>query len=609
MHTSEVHSFHIPVLGLGYSIDTPVKVARFGISSVISIVEDQLIEKMREYYCAQEGLEYQPITESDPDFRAGRITQYLNLVNKIVQKQFNQLRSLPFAPGNDLVKYFELLPDNSQLKHQFLQMMLLPSGTEKRQMQELLRQAIVPGAIDVNIMAKVDKLDTDADGQLLPSEYSDALAALRGFANSELQSSVIISAGYNPRLYNYIDQFSDFLPDKNGQLKKKLILKVSDYRSALVQGKILAKRGLWVSEFRIESGLNCGGHAFATEGILLGPILEEFKEKRNELATELFTLCCAAQQAKAQPVFATQPPLKVTVQGGIGTANENEFLLEQYAVNGTGWGSPFLLVPEATNVDENTLQQLATAQPDDYYMSDASPLGIPFNNFRKSSGEAQRLKRIEKGRPGSPCIKRYLVSNTEFTDRPICTASRQFQYLKIKQLGEKKLSPEEYDKAFAEITVKDCLCEGLGTATLLKDNITLSRHSAAVTICPGPNLAYFSGVFTLSEMVGHIYGRLNLLNTLYRPNIFINELHLYIAYWKKQIEKTVDLSPKQVKYFQTFKANLLEGIDYYKNLVSLFRKESDHYIATMKRELDDAILIISSQHIDLAVSDKSPMGI
>ena len=606
MHAPEVHSFHIPVLGLGYSIDTPVKVARFGIASVISIVEDQLIEKMREYYCTQEGLTYQPITETDPDFRAARITHYLNLVNDIVQKQLNQLRSLPFEPGNDLVKYFELLPDNSRLKQQYLQMTRLPSGVQQQQLQQQLRQAVVAGAIDVNIMAKVDKLNTDADGHPLPSEYSDALAALRGFANSNLQSSVIISAGYNPRLYNYIDKFPDFLPDANGQLQKKIILKVSDYRSALVQGKILAKRGLWVSEFRIESGLNCGGHAFATEGILLGPILEEFKEKKEALATELFTLCCAAQAAKAQTVFTTRPSLKITVQGGIGTANENEFLLEHYAVDGTGWGSPFLLVPEATNVDDKTLQQLATAQPEDYYMSDASPLGIPFNNFRKSSGEAQRLKRIEKGRPGSPCIKKYLVSNTEFTDSPICTASRQYQHLKIKQLQGKQLPPEEHNKALEEITVKDCLCEGLGTSTLLKGNMTPWRPGAAVTICPGPNLAYFSGVYTLSEMVGHIYGRLHLLNTLYRPNIFINELHLYITYWKKQIEKATDLSAKQVKYFQTFKSNLLEGIDYYKNIVSLFKKESNQYIANMRKELDDAILMIASQHINVAVNDSSP---
>ena len=40
------HKFHIPVMGLAYTIDTPIKVARFGISSVISIVEDRLVEMM-----------------------------------------------------------------------------------------------------------------------------------------------------------------------------------------------------------------------------------------------------------------------------------------------------------------------------------------------------------------------------------------------------------------------------------------------------------------------------------------------------------------------------------------------------------------------------------
>jgi len=70
-------------------------------------------------------------------------------------------------------------------------------------------------------------------------------------------------------------------------LKKKIILKVSDFRSAIIQGNFFAKKGLWVSEYRIESGLNCGGHAFATDGFLLGPILEEFKQKRNNLYIRL----------------------------------------------------------------------------------------------------------------------------------------------------------------------------------------------------------------------------------------------------------------------------------------------------------------------------------
>src|SRR3990170_4717630 len=96
-----------------------------------------------------------------------------------------------------------------------------------------------------------------------------------------------------------------------------------------------------------------------------------------------------------------------------------------------GWGSPFLLVPEATTVDEDTLRRLAAATQGDYVLSDASPLGVPFNNFRRSSSDAQRKQRIAKGRPGSPCHKKFLAFNTEFTAEPICTASRQYQHLKL----------------------------------------------------------------------------------------------------------------------------------------------------------------------------------
>lgn len=594
MDKPAVHSFHIPVLGLGYSIDTPVKVARFGISSVISIVDDQLVEKMRCYHSLQQGKSYRPITEQEEDFRAKRIAGYLDLIQEIVHSQMKQMRALPFNEVNDLVKYFALLPDTSSLKQRFYEMEQLEEGSEKQQMQDMLRAELVAGAIDVNIMVKVDRMHSDASGNDLPSEYSDALAAFRGFANSTLCSSVVLSAGYNPRLYSYIDQFADFLPDANGQLKKKIILKVSDYRSALVQGKILAKKGIWVSEFRIESGLNCGGHAFATDGLLLGPILETFKTQREALSAELFELCKAAHTAKGQVTFPGMPGMKITVQGGIGTADEHAFLLEQYAVDSAGWGSPFLLVPETTNVDADTLQQLATASREDYFMSDASPLGVPFHNFRNSSAEQQRKNRIVKGRPGSACYKKYLSSDMEFTSAPICTASRRYQHLKIKQLQEKALPADQYQAALNAITEKDCLCEGLGASALIKADIPLSHNMSAVTICPGPNLAYFSGVFSLAEMVGHIYGRGNILNALYRPHMFINELHLYIDYFKKRLESNLVMSAKQEKYLQTFKANLLEGIQYYTDKVALLRKEGSDFIAAMKEELERAGMILTA---------------
>ena len=54
--------------------------------------------------------------------------------------------------------------------------------------------------------------------------------------------------------------------------------------------------------------------------------------------------------------------LKITAQGGVGTAEEHSFLLEHYQLNAVGWGSPFLLVPEATAVDTQTRELLKNAK-------------------------------------------------------------------------------------------------------------------------------------------------------------------------------------------------------------------------------------------------------
>jgi hypothetical protein len=70
------HTFHIPVMGTGHSVDTPIRVAPFGISSVISIVDDLLLEKIRKYYCETFDLPYKNIPRSAEDGRANRITEY-----------------------------------------------------------------------------------------------------------------------------------------------------------------------------------------------------------------------------------------------------------------------------------------------------------------------------------------------------------------------------------------------------------------------------------------------------------------------------------------------------------------------------------------------------
>ena len=576
MNVRSLHSFHIPVMGIAYTVDTPLKVARFGISSVVSITEDNLLEEMRKFYCGKEHDTYKPIRQEAPDGRARRVTAYLDLMDRMVTQQIDQLRTEPFGEGSEIDKYFDLLPQTSPLRQQYEQMNGLEECAEKRAMQQTLRYAISAGAIDVNIMTKCDKTNYDPSGAPLPAEYSDAMSALRGYAHSGLSSSIIFSAGMNPRLYAYCESFKDFFPDECGFVKKKIILKVSDYRSAMIQGKFLAKKGLWVSEFRVESGLNCGGHAFATDGYLLAPILEEFKIKRTELAAELFGMCNEALLQKGVIPFAEQAAQKVSVQGGIGTSNENNFLLEYYGMDSTGWGSPFLLVPEVTNVDNETLQKLVTARKEDYYLSNASPLGVLFNNFRKSSAEEDRQLRIAKGQPGSPCYNKYLSSNTEFTEKPICTASRQYQNLKINQLKGQNLEPEALKTQIDLVTEKECICQGLGTAVFLKNGIPPPHKLKAVSICPGPNLAYFSATFSLKEMIDHIYGRSNVLNAGPRPNMFINELKLYVNYLEREISKSI-ATAKQHKYLQGFKDNLLSGVGYYKILVRSMIRETEQY--------------------------------
>lgn len=600
------HTFHIPVMGLGYTIDTPVKVAHFGISSVISIIEDELVERMREYHCKNAGEPYTEIPLKEIDHRAQRITAYLDLVKRIVERNTEILRAEAFTEGSDIEKYFLLLADGHPLRDKFDAMRAMPEGEGRQQAQKELRAAIMPGAIDVNIMAKIDREVYAKDGSKLPVEYAEGMAAFRGFALSSLNSSIVISAGYNPRIYSYIASFPDFFPDAEGVLRKKVILKVSDLRSALIQGKILAKKGIWVSEFRIESGLNCGGHAFATDGVLMGPILEEFKEKRAALADELFTMCNNALLEGGRPLLDPSSTFRVTVQGGIGTVKEDEFLRHHYGVDGTGWGSPFLLVPEATNVDDTTLQQITQAKQDDYYMSWASPLGIPFHNFRPSTSEAQRKARVAKGRPGSPCYKKFLSTNTEFTEIPICTSSRQYQDLKLKQLKEQYLDPLSYAIAAARITEKDCLCEGLGASVLIKGHMTPAHKLEAVTICPGPNLAYFSRISSLRAMVDHIYGRVSLLNETERAHMFINEMKLYVGYLKREFDQMKhDITEKQRRYIENFKANMLNGIKYYEDLVPTLRQRGlvnmEGFAADLKKHAKELRAIIAPVPVPVPV--------
>jgi hypothetical protein len=557
-----IHQFHIPVMGLGFTIDTPIRVAHFGISSVMSIVDDVLIEKIRKYYSEKFNVPYFEIKRKEEDSRAKRITAYLNLVNQIVHDKFEALKSEPFLPDTDKTKYFEMLPDNSKLKSSYKKMIQLKDNVERMVLAEKITKLMKPGSIDVNIMSKVDKQNYSINGEKLGDEFSDAKAALRGYAKSDLNSSIVFSAGFNRSLISYISQFSDFYRDKSGELKKKIIIKVSDFRSALIQGKFLAAKGLEVSEFRIESGLNCGGHAFASQGLLLPSLLKEFKEKKDQLATQLQPLILSFYKNAGldYPESAIDSQPLITVQGGIGTNGEARRLQDEYGCDSIGWGTPFLLVPEATCVDKGTLELLIKAKKDDQYLSEASPLGIPFNNLRMTSSELWTKERAETTKPGSTCPKGFLKLYPQKDGEALCVASNNLLAKKIKDITESNKSELEKVKEIDALSIKVCLCEHLSNGALKALNI-INGEVAPKAVCPGPNIAWFDREYSLKEMIDHIYGRRESLVSFERPHMFCQEVELYVDYLERLVAKT-DKSETEKIYNSTFRDNLEDGMDY-----------------------------------------------
>ncbi len=588
-----VHTFHIPVMGLAYTIDSPIKVAQYGISSVISIIDDEIIERMNRLYHQKNNFSYTEITNKIEDYRAKRITAYLDMVDDVVNLKFENLKQELSRSKEALNKYISMLPNKSDVRNG-LKSLAEQKDHFTENVRNFLDTHLSPGSIDVNIMTKVDKDNFDKNTQL-PVIYNDAHVSLRGFANSKLSSSVVLSAGMNPRLYSYFESFPDFFPNENGELKKKIILKVSDFRSAMIQGNFLAKKGLWVSEYRVESGLNCGGHAFATDGLLLGPIMEEFKQKKEELIASAHDLMVKALIQKELPCPAEPLEMKITVQGGVGTAEEHEFLIENYELDSVGWGSPFLLVSEATSVDKETRELLSKSKEDDFYLSNISPLGIPFNTIKGTTNEFLKQQKVLQNKAGSSCPKKFLALSKEFSPKGICTASRKYQTIKLNDLEVQKneISEREYDRRKTKITEKSCLCVGLVNSSYLENELPIKGEKQGVVVCPGPNLAYFDKEVSLADMVQHIYGEKNVMPQNGRPNLFINELKMYVDYLKNEIEDfSESFTNAQVKKWKTFKTNLTDGVEYYEKLFSetAFFKDNVKTIQSQLAEYKNKIM-------------------
>ena len=110
------HTFYIPVMGTGFTLDASLKLAHWGISSAVSLVDDVLMEQIREHHCKLYQEKFEPIKADEPDCRAKRITAYLNFLERHVRQKFEALRQSDFNSTSEIHKYFRLLPDESPLK-------------------------------------------------------------------------------------------------------------------------------------------------------------------------------------------------------------------------------------------------------------------------------------------------------------------------------------------------------------------------------------------------------------------------------------------------------------------------------------------------------------
>ena len=148
-------------------------------------------------------------------------------------------------------------------------------------------------------------------------------------------------------------------------------------------------------------------------------------------------------------------------------------------------------------------------------------------------------------------------------------ASKKYQDIKLTELESIKndMSIGEFKKQKETITEKSCLCVGLANSAYMENDIEIKGQQQGIVICPGPNLAYFDKVVSLTEMVQHIYGNANLISDKNRPNMFVKELKMYVDYLKNELANCSEtITSAQIKKWQTFKNNVSVGIEYYENL-------------------------------------------
>lgn len=557
-----VHHIHIPVMGICYTADTPIRVAHFGISSVISLVDDGLLEEYRMAYAERLGVD----VGCPQSTRIGRIRAYLDFVSEEVNRKFDWIRSLRLGGGNaqfgvgscsginDKDRYFLMLPVDSPLREEYEQV-CKKTGLNRIASEVALTEKMEVGEIQANIMVSLNHNEA-------------ALDAVRGFAASKVKGSLVVSAGINLGVFEEMAKHECFYRRATDERKegvapdKKIILKVSDYRSALIQGRYLAKKGLEVYEYRVESGVNCGGHAFFGSKKTMPEILQEFtmqNQSLHEMTCGMIEKYSQSEKCENRAKIVPPPcPSRITAQGGLCTAEEVNQVL-RLGADGVGVGTPFLLVPQATSCDAETRALLVAATRADVGISHASPLGVPFMNLKISTAAMKCKEKMERyfsavkagnvsealSEVGSPCRQHYLCRTLPGFSHPVCMASREYVRNRLMEIDSMSdIDDASREKMKREVLERECICRCLGNAgreEILErkpslhydtEKVAVARGSKTkrerepITVCPGPNIGYFNREYSLLEMMQHLYGSGPCLTPPDKPHAFKIEAEL-----------------------------------------------------------------------------------
>ena len=500
----------------------------------MSIVDDALIEQVRRHHATRSGCALRRHRAAGARRARAAHHRVVDLVHDLLERQMTALRALPFAPGNDKTKYFELLPDDTPLRAPTGRSARCRRDRERARAGDELTRAMVPGSADVNIMTKLDRARAGPRRRRARARAvgrQGSAARVRGVAPRVGPRAV---GRDEPDAVRLARAIPGVLPGRPGAHRQGIILKVSDFRSALVQGRFLAKKGIEIKELRIESGLNCGGHLFATDGELLGPILDEVPRSTRRAAGGLRAGRRASTTRSTAMPFVGEPSRRASrCRAASATTVRSGGSASTTAPTGRAGRRRSCSFREATALDDATRAQLAAATPADLYVSDASPLGVPFNNLRGSSSEVWTTGRIDEGHPGSRCPRGYLESNTELTNTPMCTASREYQTAKLASLGFAAPPPADTtDPRVRAVYAKACICHHLGNGALV--DLGIARPGLPVAVCPGPNIAWFDREYTLREMVDHVYGRGASLVPASRPHCLAKELEMVVDHFVRR---------------------------------------------------------------------------